>query len=184
LLDDDTRKKLGFAFGTLVTGPMQAAVTHSDEARQQIALDLKDARISLPFLGWEKGPGVPATATFVMEKTAAAREITDFQLSGKGFEARGKMTFLAREDAAVLEKERQMKQTSQVTTSSDPNVQEFRGADYMLTGRLEGQSTRTSKGISDYVLYTFRFVNVRTTEIVYEDSYEIKKQGLEDASYR
>jgi PBP1b-binding outer membrane lipoprotein LpoB len=98
--------------------------------------------------------------------------------------ARGKMTFLAREDATVLEKERQMKQTGQVTTSSDPNAQEFRGADYLLTGRLEGQSTRTSKGISDYVLYTFRFVNVRTTEIVYEDSYEIKKQGLEDASYR
>jgi penicillin-binding protein activator len=98
--------------------------------------------------------------------------------------ARGKMTFLAREYAATLEKERQMKQTGQVTTSSDPNVQEFRGADYLLTGKLEGQSTRTSKGISDYILYTFQLVNVRNTEIVYEGSYEIKKQGLEDASYR
>jgi PBP1b-binding outer membrane lipoprotein LpoB len=98
--------------------------------------------------------------------------------------ARGKMTFLAREYAATLEKERQLKQTGQVTTSSDPHVQEFRGADYLLTGKLEGQSTRTSKGISDYVLYTFQLVNVRNTEIVYEGSYEIKKQGLEDASYR
>jgi PBP1b-binding outer membrane lipoprotein LpoB len=98
--------------------------------------------------------------------------------------ARGKITFLAREYAATLEKERQMKQTGQVTTSSDPNVQEFRGADYLLSGKLEGQSTRTSKGISDYILYTFQLVNVRNTEIVYEGSYEIKKQGLEDASYR
>jgi len=98
--------------------------------------------------------------------------------------ARGKMTFLARERIAVLERERQMKQTGQVTTSSDPNVQEFRGADYLLTGKLSGQSTRTSQGISDYILYTFQLISMRTSEIVYEGAYEIKKQGLEDASYR
>jgi PBP1b-binding outer membrane lipoprotein LpoB len=98
--------------------------------------------------------------------------------------ARGKMIFLARDRIATLEKERQMKQTGQVTTSSDPTVQEFRGADYLLTGKLEGQSTRTSQGISDYILYTFQLINMRTSEIVYDGAYEIKKQGLEDASYR
>lgn len=98
--------------------------------------------------------------------------------------ARGKMIFLARDRIATLERERQMKQTGQVTTSSDPNVQEFRGADYLLTGKLEGQSTRTSQGISDYILYSFQLINARTSAIVYEDAYEIKKQGLEDASYR
>jgi penicillin-binding protein activator len=98
--------------------------------------------------------------------------------------ARNKMIFLARERVAILEKERQLKQTGQVTTSSDPNVQEFRGADYLLTGKLSGQSTRTSQGISDYILYTFQLISMRTSEIVYEGSYEIKKQGLEDAAYR
>lgn len=98
--------------------------------------------------------------------------------------ARGKMIFLARDRIATLERERQMKQTGQVTTSSDPNLQEFRGADYLLTGKLEGQSTRTSQGISDYILYTFQLINMRTSAIVYDGAYEIKKQGLEDASYR
>ena len=98
--------------------------------------------------------------------------------------ARGKMMFLARERIATLERERQLKQSGQITTSSDPNVQEFRGADYLLTGKLSGQSTRTSQGISDYVLYTFQLISMRTSEIVYEGSYEIKKQGLEDAAYR
>lgn len=98
--------------------------------------------------------------------------------------ARGKVRFLARENMATLEKERQLKQTGQVTASSDPNVQEFRGADYFLTGKLEGQSTRTSQGISDYIFYSFQLIDARTTEIVYEGAYEIKKQGLEDASYR
>ncbi len=92
-LDDDTRERLGFGLGNLVTGPMLAAVTHPDDARQQIAIDLKQSRISLPFLGWEKGPGVPATASFLMEKTSTGREITNFQLSGKGFEARGTLSF-------------------------------------------------------------------------------------------
>lgn len=98
--------------------------------------------------------------------------------------ARGKMIFLARDHVATLERERQLKQSGQITASSDPNIQEFRGADYMLTGKLEGQSTRTSQGISDYILYTFQLINMRTSEIVYDGAYEVKKQGLEDASYR
>jgi PBP1b-binding outer membrane lipoprotein LpoB len=98
--------------------------------------------------------------------------------------ARGKIRFLARESIATLERERQLKQTGQVTASSDPKIQEFRGADYFLTGKLEGQSTRTSQGISDYILYTFQLIDARTSVIVYDGGYEIKKQGLEDASYR
>lgn len=93
MLDDEARKRLGFGFGSLVTGPVLASITQPDATRQQIALDLKESRISLPFLGWEKGPGVPATASFLMEKTVAGREITNFQLSGKGFEARGTLSF-------------------------------------------------------------------------------------------
>ena len=71
-----------------------------------------------------------------------------------------------------------------VTASSDPNVVEFGGADYFLTGKLEGLATRTSQGTGDYILYAFRLTDARTSRIVWEDSYEIKKQGLEDAAYR
>jgi PBP1b-binding outer membrane lipoprotein LpoB len=45
-------------------------------------------------------------------------------------------------------------------------------------------SGRTSQGVSDYVLYSFQLIDARTSEIVWEDSAEIKKQGLEDAAYR
>jgi PBP1b-binding outer membrane lipoprotein LpoB len=98
--------------------------------------------------------------------------------------ARGKVIFLARERMAALEKEKQMKQSGQVTSSSDPNVVEFKGADFFLTGKLSGLSTRTSAGTSDYILYTFELVDARTSDIIWEDSAEIKKQGLEDAAYR
>ena len=97
---------------------------------------------------------------------------------------RGKMRFLARERMDDLRAEREMKRTGELTSSSDPNVQEFKGADFFLTGKLDGQTTRTSAGTSDYVLYSFQLIDARTSEIIWEDFSELKKQGLEDASYR
>ena len=96
----------------------------------------------------------------------------------------GKVIFLARDRMNALERERQLKQSGLVTSSSDPNVVEFRGADYFLTGRLQGLPTRTSAGMSDYILYTFELIDARTGDKVWMDSAEIKKQGLEDAAYR
>ena len=98
--------------------------------------------------------------------------------------AKGKVIFLARERMAALERERQLKQSGQVTASADPNIVEFKGADFFLTGKLSGLSTRTAAGTSDYILYSFQLIDARTSDIVWEDSAEIKKQGLEDAAYR
>ena len=98
--------------------------------------------------------------------------------------AQGKVIFLARDRIATLEKERQLKQSGQVTSSSDPNVVEFKGADFFLTGKLQGLTTKTAAGTSDYVLYAFQLIDARTSDIIWEDSAEIKKQGLEDAAYR
>ncbi len=99
-------------------------------------------------------------------------------------QTRGKVIFLARERMAALEHERQMKREGSVNASSDPTVQEFKGADYFLTGTLQGLSTRTKAGTSDYILYAFQLIDARSSAIVWEDSAEIKKQGLEDAAYR
>jgi penicillin-binding protein activator len=98
--------------------------------------------------------------------------------------AQGRLSFLARDQMAALERERELKQTGQVTASSDPGVVEFRGADYFLTGKLQSLTTRTSQGVSDYVLYSFQLIDARTSDIIWEGMSEIKKEGLEDAVYR
>ena len=103
------------------------------------------------------------------------------QLNSK---ALGKVMFLARNQMEALEKERNLKRQGTVIASADPNVQEFKGADYFLTGTLQGMSTRTTAGTSDYILYDFHLTDFRTGVLVWEDSAEIKKQGLEDAAYR
>ncbi len=98
--------------------------------------------------------------------------------------AQGKVRFLARDQMAALEKERDLKQAGQVTSATDPNVVEFKGADFFLTGKLQSMTTRTGAGTSDYVLYSFQLIDARTSAIIWEDFAEIKKQGLDDAAYR
>jgi penicillin-binding protein activator len=103
------------------------------------------------------------------------------QLNSK---AAGKVTFLARDRMKTLERERDMKRAGQITASADPNVVEFKGADFFLTGKLSGLTTRTSAGTSDYIHYAFQLIDARTSAIVWEGFDDIKKQGLEDAAYR
>jgi penicillin-binding protein activator len=98
--------------------------------------------------------------------------------------AAGKVTFLARDRMAALEKEREMKRSGQVTSSADARLQEFKGADYILTGKLTGMSSSSGGGVSDYILYTFQLIDPRTSAIVWGGSDEIKKQGRTDAVYR
>src|SRR4051812_29912650 len=51
------------------------------------------------------------------------------QLNSK---AQGKVLFLARDRMQTLEHERALKQSGQVTANADPNMVEFKGADYFL----------------------------------------------------
>ncbi|TDI54850.1 MAG: hypothetical protein E2O93_08505 [Alphaproteobacteria bacterium] len=92
-LDDAARREIGFDLGDMLTGPVTVALSAPPEAKsQRLTVDLEKARISLPFLGWEKGPGVPATAKFVITQADGITRISDFSLAGKGFRAVGTVT--------------------------------------------------------------------------------------------
>lgn len=97
----------------------------------------------------------------------------------------GKVRFLARDRMTDLERERELKRSGQLTTTTDVSgPSQFKGADFMLTGKLMGQTTKTSAGTSDYVLYTFELIDPNTSDIIWQGRHNIKKQGLEDAAYR
>src|SRR3954467_10554529 len=87
------------------------------------------------------------------------------QLNSK---AQGKVLFLARDRMQTLEHERALKQSGQVTANADPNMAEFKGADYFLTGSLQGLTTKTTTGTSDYILYAFQLIDARTSDIIWE----------------
>lgn len=96
--------------------------------------------------------------------------------------AQGKVIFLARDRWEALQKEAQLKQ--QGIVSSEGIIADYKGADYFLTGKIQGMSTKSSEGISDYLFIVFQLIDTRTSEIIWAGSYEVKRQGLEDAVYR
>ena len=153
-LDDAARTRLGFGFGSLLTGPVLASLTHSDQPRQQVALDLKQSRISLPFLGWEKGPGVPATASFVMEKTPTGTEVTNFVLTGKGFEARGNMSLGTDGRVKTMELDKlALRSGDQLTVSATANGSGYdvrvRGSSLDARGIIKGVGSGFGGGGAD-----------------------------------
>lgn len=102
-LDDKAREQMGLGLDWLIQGPVQASVRNAGTDEQLIALDLKDARISLSFLGWEKGAGVPATASFLMTKTEEGTRLSDFIVAGGGFSVQGEVAIDANGELSRLE---------------------------------------------------------------------------------
>jgi hypothetical protein len=98
--------------------------------------------------------------------------------------AAGKISFVAREHMDKLEKERDLKISGQVTGGEKITGNKFKGADFILTGTFKAISSRGASGASDYVLYTFQLIDPDTSDIVWEDFHEIKKQGKDDVTYR
>ncbi|MFI5336117.1 MAG: penicillin-binding protein activator LpoB [Opitutales bacterium] len=98
--------------------------------------------------------------------------------------ALGQVSFLDREMAPAPGPARPPRPSGQATDGSGPDEVESRGADYFLTGKLQESGPRAAPGYSDEVLYSFRLTDARTSEIIWEDSVVIKKQGLSNPDYR
>ncbi len=158
------------------------------ESQDLIAVTDKMARSILATPELQKAQGIPRIVLLPVEnqtRFAMNKELfldrIRAQLNSK---AQGKVRFLARERMEALEKEQELKKSGLVTSTSDPNVREFKGADYFLTGKLSGLTTKARAGVSDYIHYSFQLIDPRTSDILWEDSVEIKKQGTDDAAYR
>lgn len=90
-LDEAARKKMGLALDAVIKGTIGASVEELGGGRQSQDLDLTNAELLLPWIGWTKGKGVPATATFVMSKGPQGTRLDDFYLEGDGFSAAGEL---------------------------------------------------------------------------------------------
>ena len=166
----------GFVAGTGVESQDLVAVADK-MARGILGLEQISAAKSPPYIVLET---VNNETRFPINKDIFLTRIQTQLASKSG----GKVLFLARERLNTLIKERDAKRAGQFNSAADPNVQEFKGADYFLTGKLQSLTTKTKDGTSDYVLYTFQLIDARTSIIVWAGDHEIKKQGLEDAAYR
>jgi hypothetical protein len=93
----------------------------------------------------------------------------------------GKVRFLARDRMDDILKERQAKRNDLVTASKEGDLA---GIDFYLTGELTGLSKAANSNRSDYILMSFQLIDAETSDIIWEDSYEIKRVGEAGVAYQ
>jgi len=90
-VDDASRDKLFPGLGTLVSGPFTVIYDREADEREKINVRLDSARLDVPWIGWRKGAGIPAAATFYLAKDGEAVELSDFSLTGDSFSLAGRV---------------------------------------------------------------------------------------------
>ncbi len=88
------RKKFGVAVEPVITGIIDVVMEQYDGRKTaQITVDLKEAKVELPWIGWQKGVGIPATANFQMVSGRNITKIHNLKLRGQGFSLDGDLVF-------------------------------------------------------------------------------------------
>ncbi|MAM11963.1 MAG: hypothetical protein CML23_16205 [Rhizobiaceae bacterium] len=132
-LDDAEREKLAPGLGSYVDGPISMTVENEPEG-SRITLDLNKTVLSLPWMGWQKASGVPATLSFRVdtESKDGLTVLEDLTLSGSGLAAHGSVT---------LDKDGLLSTTLThvaLSEGDDVNIaiqREQNGLDVVVTGR-------------------------------------------------
>jgi len=93
----------------------------------------------------------------------------------------GKLRFLARDRIEDIMQEKQRKIDGLVSASKEADMM---GVDYYLTGELMGISKAAGGDRSDYISMSFQLVDAETSEIIWENEYEVKRVGEAGVVYQ
>lgn len=89
-IGEKDRERLFPGLNDLISGPVGMNLETQSDGRQKIGIDLARSLVQLPWIGWEKGAGVPAAATFTLDpKEQGVTRLADFDFSGDGFKVSG-----------------------------------------------------------------------------------------------
>ena len=91
-IDDKTRDVVFPGLNSMFSGPMSVDLGMEEGGKRRVSADLGRTQIDLPWLGWRKGAGVPAKATFDLTQSAddkSKMDIRNLVFSGEAFGAKG-----------------------------------------------------------------------------------------------
>ncbi len=99
-------------------------------------------------------------------------------------EARDQLVFVSRDISEDIALEREMKRTGQVDYDPELRAMVPAGGDYFLRGRADGLANVSTRGQSDFIIYSFKLVDAETGIEVWEDYYQTMREGRDDVIYR
>ena len=99
--------------------------------------------------------------------------------------ANGRILFVNREFADMVEKERELKRAGKTDTGTVGLTQAVAGADYRLNGRITSLDSRTASGAQErFMNIVFRMTDLEDGITVWANQYSFKKAGQDDVIYR
>ncbi len=114
------------------------------------------------------------------------RLITERLMVNLNRAAAGRMVFIERGAAEMVEKERTLKRSGVVGEGTLGSTKTVAGADFRLTGRIMSldAASATSGAVSRYHQISFKMVDLETGVAVWTGLYEFKKAAQDDIIYR
>ncbi|MEP0944537.1 MAG: hypothetical protein ABJH63_12280 [Rhizobiaceae bacterium] len=88
-LSDKDRAKIGLDTGNVMTGTLVASLTDLSDGTRRVEADLRNTKLNFPWIGWTKGRGIPAKASFILRESRKGTSFEKFRLKGQGFSAEG-----------------------------------------------------------------------------------------------
>jgi len=93
----------------------------------------------------------------------------------------GKIVFLDRKILENIKKEADLQRRGEITSS--PLQDTIYGADFFLTGSIESISNVSGRLSTQYMRFSFRLTESKSSAIIWEDDYEIKKASKRGIVY-
>lgn len=100
-MDDAAREAIAPGLDVLLSGLTEVELDDGSRESRAIKANLRDATVTIPWAGWSKGRGVPATVAFSLATEGNRVDLRDFNLSGETFGASGTLSFAGGEVASV-----------------------------------------------------------------------------------
>ncbi|WP_292895815.1 YhdP family protein [Nitratireductor sp.] len=151
-LDDRMRNKVVPGLDGILSGPMTVDYSELADGRKALTVKLDKARLTLPWINWSKGAGIPAKASFILEETPSSMELTNFRLTGETFSAEGRLTIAGGELSSARFDKARLNRGDDFSVSVDRS-----GRNYKVTVRgasLDGRAMikhylATGRGATD-----------------------------------
>lgn len=98
--------------------------------------------------------------------------------------SQGRMIFVGREYANMVEHERNLQADGVVGSGTTPQAALTLGADYRLGGRITDLAQGDAARLEKYTQITFEMIDLKTGQIVLSETYAFKKAQFYGTAYR
>lgn len=170
-------------------GPVSGVGIEAQDIVSMTDKMMRDMLTAPRLAGRPTAPRVIIDAEYFANESASRlnkNSITDRLRVSLNRASQGRMTFVGRQFADMVAKERDLKRQGVVDTGTTRLTKAQMGGDFRLGGRITSLDTRSpaTGQMSRYNQITFEMIDLESGEIVWSGIYEFLKTAQDDVIYR